>query len=151
VVIASRKQEGLDTVAASINADFPDRVVLMACHVGQIDKISACWAQLAKQVGPKDPSGEEMLDLLRFLMIQRRPFVRLNQEECISDFRGLCSYWGKTECQQEKSLRQQPFRPRTLRPQGIFTSASISATTGQRPWSRMGDSWSPSSRNVSTA
>ena len=36
VVIASRKQEGLDAVAASINAEFPGSVTPIACHVGKL-------------------------------------------------------------------------------------------------------------------
>jgi len=39
VVIASRKQPGLDQVAAEINAKYKDTVIPRACHVGHADQV----------------------------------------------------------------------------------------------------------------
>ena len=54
VVIASRKQPGLDAVAESINAEFPGTVVPMACHVGHMEDIGPWWDQVLERVGTPD-------------------------------------------------------------------------------------------------
>lgn len=54
VVIASRKQAGLDAVAETINAEFPGAVIPMACHVGRTDDIAPWWDQVQERVGVPD-------------------------------------------------------------------------------------------------
>ncbi|MCB9637310.1 MAG: glucose 1-dehydrogenase [Myxococcales bacterium] len=51
VVIASRKLEGLEGVAASINAEFPGAVFAKACHIGKSEEISALVDWTEKEVG----------------------------------------------------------------------------------------------------
>jgi NAD(P)-dependent dehydrogenase (short-subunit alcohol dehydrogenase family) len=47
VVIASRKQEGLDETAGEINARYPDSVLAKTCHVGDPDQVDelVAWAE----------------------------------------------------------------------------------------------------------
>jgi NAD(P)-dependent dehydrogenase (short-subunit alcohol dehydrogenase family) len=54
VVIASRKQAGLDAVAETINAEFPGAVIPMACHVGRMDELAPWWDQVQERVGTPD-------------------------------------------------------------------------------------------------
>ncbi|MCB9764389.1 MAG: glucose 1-dehydrogenase [Alphaproteobacteria bacterium] len=54
VVIASRKQPGLDAVAAEINADHPDAVIPRACHVGDPEAIAALMTWIHEEVGALD-------------------------------------------------------------------------------------------------
>ena len=51
VVIASRKQEGLDAVAASINAEHPGSVTPIACHVGKLQALEGWWDEVTGRVG----------------------------------------------------------------------------------------------------
>ncbi|MEL6182761.1 MAG: SDR family NAD(P)-dependent oxidoreductase, partial [Myxococcota bacterium] len=51
VVIASRKQEGLDRVAEAINADYPGRVHPRACHVGQLGQIAELMDWIESELG----------------------------------------------------------------------------------------------------
>lgn len=54
VVLASRKQEGLDAVAASINESGAGRAVPIACHTGQSDAIAALFARVKDELGRVD-------------------------------------------------------------------------------------------------
>ncbi len=54
VVIASRKIEGLEQVAASINADYPEAVFAKACHIGKAEEIAALVDWVEKEVGVAD-------------------------------------------------------------------------------------------------
>jgi NAD(P)-dependent dehydrogenase (short-subunit alcohol dehydrogenase family) len=51
VVIASRKQEGLDELADEINRSHPDAVIPMACHVGRVADIARWWDAVVAEVG----------------------------------------------------------------------------------------------------
>lgn len=51
VVISSRKQEALNAVAEEINAEFPNRVVPMACHIGHRDQVIEFMSQVEAQLG----------------------------------------------------------------------------------------------------
>ena len=51
VVIASRKQPGLDATAESINGDYPDSVIPRACHVGKTDAIRGFVQWVTDEVG----------------------------------------------------------------------------------------------------
>ncbi len=51
VIISSRKQEGLDAVAAKINAEYPNSIVPMACHIGHRDQIKAFVQQVEAEHG----------------------------------------------------------------------------------------------------
>ena len=51
VVIASRKQAGLDAVADVINAEYPDAVVPLACHVGHPAQIQALFEEVERRIG----------------------------------------------------------------------------------------------------
>lgn len=53
VVLTSRKQEGLDAVAKSIN-DSGGKAVAIACHAGQSESIAALFAQIKEQFGRLD-------------------------------------------------------------------------------------------------
>lgn len=50
VVLASRKQEGLDAVAAEIG----DAAMPMACHTGKRDQIAALFARVGSELGGAD-------------------------------------------------------------------------------------------------
>ena len=50
VVLASRKQPDLDTVAASITADG-GRALALACHVGRPDEVEALFSRAAAEFG----------------------------------------------------------------------------------------------------
>ncbi|MCP5113811.1 MAG: glucose 1-dehydrogenase [bacterium] len=54
VVISSRKQESLERVAASINADGPGKAIPIACHTGHGDAIAALFDQVASKLGRLD-------------------------------------------------------------------------------------------------
>ncbi|MBH23271.1 MAG: short-chain dehydrogenase [Myxococcales bacterium] len=54
VVIASRKQDGLDATAAEINADYPGRVHPKACHVGRVGQITELIDWIEAELGPVD-------------------------------------------------------------------------------------------------
>lgn len=51
VVITSRKQQSLDTLAAEINADYPDSVYPIACHMGYPDQIEAFVQKVETELG----------------------------------------------------------------------------------------------------
>ena len=51
VVIASRKQPGLDTAADAINADFPGAVIPRACHIGKIVAVREFVQWVTDEVG----------------------------------------------------------------------------------------------------
>lgn len=51
VVITSRKQQSLDTVAAEINADYPDSVIPLACHLGYPEQIETFVKQVENTLG----------------------------------------------------------------------------------------------------
>ena len=53
VVISSRKQEGLDAVAESINASG-GKAVPIACHAGKPDEIAALFDRVNKELGGVD-------------------------------------------------------------------------------------------------
>lgn len=54
VVIVSRKQEGLDRVAAEINADHPDSIHAKSCHMGKPEQIKALLEYIAEEHGVAD-------------------------------------------------------------------------------------------------
>ncbi|MBW1810295.1 MAG: SDR family oxidoreductase [Deltaproteobacteria bacterium] len=54
VIIASRKQEGLDSTAAEINAKYPDSIIPRACHIGHADKIEELVSWAEKEHGVPD-------------------------------------------------------------------------------------------------
>jgi NAD(P)-dependent dehydrogenase (short-subunit alcohol dehydrogenase family) len=54
VVIASRKQEALDTVAASINAGGAGRAIAIACHTGRSDEIARLFERVRDELGRLD-------------------------------------------------------------------------------------------------
>ncbi|MCB9744345.1 MAG: glucose 1-dehydrogenase [Alphaproteobacteria bacterium] len=54
VIICSRKQPGLDAVAAEINGDGPQRVWARACHVGKPEEIEALFAWATEELGVID-------------------------------------------------------------------------------------------------
>ncbi len=51
VVISSRKQPGLDAVAEAINADHPDSVIPMTCHIGYPEQIKEFVQQVEEKIG----------------------------------------------------------------------------------------------------
>lgn len=51
VVIASRKQEALDAVAAEINQSYPDSVFPKACHIGEPEQVTAFVKWVEEEVG----------------------------------------------------------------------------------------------------
>lgn len=51
VVLASRKQEGVDAAAAAITADGGSALAV-ACHMGHPDEVSALFARAAEAFGP---------------------------------------------------------------------------------------------------
>ena len=51
VVIASRKQEGLDRAAEAINAEVPGSVFPRACHIGEAEAIEELVAWCEEEVG----------------------------------------------------------------------------------------------------
>lgn len=51
VVIASRKQAGLDDAAEKINALYPNRVLAKACHIGHAEQVRELIAWIEDQVG----------------------------------------------------------------------------------------------------
>lgn len=51
VVISSRKQPGLDAVAEAINADYPNSVIPLTCHIGHPEQIEAFVKQVEEQIG----------------------------------------------------------------------------------------------------
>ncbi|TNE43697.1 MAG: glucose 1-dehydrogenase [Deltaproteobacteria bacterium] len=51
VVISSRKQPGLDAVAEAINADYPDSVIPMTCHIGYPEQIEEFIQQVEEKIG----------------------------------------------------------------------------------------------------
>ena len=51
VVIVSRKQAGLDAVAAQINATYPDMVIARACHMGKSDGVTELVSWVDEHVG----------------------------------------------------------------------------------------------------
>ncbi|HJZ89211.1 MAG TPA: glucose 1-dehydrogenase [Polyangia bacterium] len=51
VVITSRKQDGLDKVAAAVNAKYPGALVARACHVGDPKAIGELFAWLDAELG----------------------------------------------------------------------------------------------------
>ena len=53
VVLASRKQEGLDKVAESINADG-GKAVPIACHAGSVEQIAALFERIDSELGRLD-------------------------------------------------------------------------------------------------
>ena len=53
VVLASRKQEGLDKVAESINADG-GKAVPIACHAGNVEQIAALFERIESELGRLD-------------------------------------------------------------------------------------------------
>lgn len=54
VVVASRKQPGVEAAAARINAAHPDAAVPMVCHVGRLDTLGAFIDQVEATVGLPD-------------------------------------------------------------------------------------------------
>ena len=54
VVIASRKQEALDAVAASINAGGPGKAIPIACHTGRADDIARLFERVRAELGRLD-------------------------------------------------------------------------------------------------
>ena len=54
VVIVSRKQEGLDRVAESINSEKPGSVLAKSCHMGEPEQIQALLEFVANEVGVAD-------------------------------------------------------------------------------------------------
>jgi NAD(P)-dependent dehydrogenase (short-subunit alcohol dehydrogenase family) len=54
VVIASRKQAGLDQVAAEINAKYKDSVIPRACHVGHADQVQGLFDFIDAELGALD-------------------------------------------------------------------------------------------------
>jgi NAD(P)-dependent dehydrogenase (short-subunit alcohol dehydrogenase family) len=54
VVLASRKQEGLDAVADSINGEGAGRAVPIACHTGKPDAIEALFDRVVSELGRLD-------------------------------------------------------------------------------------------------
>jgi NAD(P)-dependent dehydrogenase (short-subunit alcohol dehydrogenase family) len=54
VVLASRKQEGLDTVAGSINGEGAGRALPIACHTGDPDSIEALFESVVSHFGRLD-------------------------------------------------------------------------------------------------
>jgi len=54
VVLASRKQEGLDTVAGSINDEGAGRALPIACHTGDPDSIEALFESVVSHFGRLD-------------------------------------------------------------------------------------------------
>lgn len=54
VVIASRKQPGLDQVASEINAKYKDSVIPKACHVGHADQVEGLIDFVDKELGTLD-------------------------------------------------------------------------------------------------
>jgi len=54
VVLASRKQEALDAVAESINAEGRGRAIAIACHTGKPDQISALFDRVQSEFGRID-------------------------------------------------------------------------------------------------
>jgi NAD(P)-dependent dehydrogenase (short-subunit alcohol dehydrogenase family) len=54
VVIASRKQDALDQVAANINAEHPGACVARACHMGDVRAIPELCAWIEKELGVPD-------------------------------------------------------------------------------------------------
>lgn len=53
VIVASRKQEGVDAVAAAINADG-GKAVGMACHTGDVEQIDALFNRIEADYGRLD-------------------------------------------------------------------------------------------------
>jgi len=53
VVIASRKQENLETTAREFTS-LPGKVIPMACHVGQKEAVEQLVAQTTERIGPVD-------------------------------------------------------------------------------------------------
>ncbi len=53
VVLASRKQEGLDAVASSINAEGGTAIAI-ACHTGKPDQIAALFERVKSELGRLD-------------------------------------------------------------------------------------------------
>lgn len=51
VIIASRTQETLDTVAAEINALYPDSILPKACHMGKAEDIDAFFQWVEEHAG----------------------------------------------------------------------------------------------------
>jgi NAD(P)-dependent dehydrogenase (short-subunit alcohol dehydrogenase family) len=54
VVIASRKQEALDQVAAKINAERPGACIARACHMGDVKAIPELIGWIEKELGVPD-------------------------------------------------------------------------------------------------
>ncbi len=54
VILSSRKQEGLDAVAESINADGGGKAIAIACHGGKPDQIAALFERVEKDHGRLD-------------------------------------------------------------------------------------------------
>jgi NAD(P)-dependent dehydrogenase (short-subunit alcohol dehydrogenase family) len=54
VVIASRKQPGLDQVASEINTKYKDSVIPKACHVGHADQVEELINYIDKELGTLD-------------------------------------------------------------------------------------------------
>jgi NAD(P)-dependent dehydrogenase (short-subunit alcohol dehydrogenase family) len=54
VVLASRKQEGLDAVAGSINGEGAGRALPIACHTGNPDSIEALFEGIVSHFGRLD-------------------------------------------------------------------------------------------------
>ena len=54
VVLASRKQEGLDAVAARINAEDGGRAIPIACHTGRGDAIESLFERVGSELGRLD-------------------------------------------------------------------------------------------------
>ncbi len=54
VVLASRRQESLDAVAAAINEDGPGRAIAIACHTGRPEAIAALFRQVDAELGRLD-------------------------------------------------------------------------------------------------
>lgn len=54
VVLASRKQEALDAVAASINADGRGKAIPVACHAGNMGAINALFERVRSELGRLD-------------------------------------------------------------------------------------------------
>jgi NAD(P)-dependent dehydrogenase (short-subunit alcohol dehydrogenase family) len=54
VVLASRKQEGLDPVAASINGEGAGRALPIACHTGKPEAIEALFERVVSEFGRLD-------------------------------------------------------------------------------------------------
>ena len=54
VVLASRKQEGLDAVAASINGEGRGKAIPIACHTGRMEAIDALFERVRSELGRLD-------------------------------------------------------------------------------------------------